>query len=59
MRDQSLILDAMWLLFGVVQSITFAFEGWLWAFTGLAAFAVYKVVTRIGFATTDVAPAAR
>lgn len=46
--DQALTLDAMWLLFGVVQSIGFAFEGWIWVFTGLAAFAVYKAVTRIG-----------
>ena len=44
MSDQSLTLDAMWLLFGVVQSITLAFEGWAWVFTGLAAFAVYKAV---------------
>jgi hypothetical protein len=49
MSDQSLILDAMWLLFGVVQSITLAFEGWAWIFTGLVAFAVYKAVTTLGF----------
>jgi len=55
MSDQSLTLDAMWLLFGVVQSITFAFEGWLWVFTGLLAFAVYKVVTHVGFALAGVA----
>jgi hypothetical protein len=48
--DQSLTLDALFLLFGVVQSITLAFEGWAWIFTGLAAFAAYKVVTRFGFA---------
>ena len=55
MSDQSLILDAMWLLFGVVQSITLAFEGWAWIFTGLVAFAVYKTVTRVGFTLTRVA----
>jgi hypothetical protein len=55
MSDQSLILDAMWLMFGVVQSITFAFEGWLWLFTGLAGFAAYKVITRLGFALSGVA----
>jgi hypothetical protein len=48
--DQALTLDAMWLLFGVVQSITLAFEGWLWIFTGLAAFVVYKGVAAVGFA---------
>lgn len=49
-NDQGLTLDAMWLLFGVVQSITLSFEGWLWVFTGPVAFAAYKAVTWIGFA---------
>jgi hypothetical protein len=57
MSDQSLTLDAMWLLFAVVQSITFAFEGWMWVFTGLAAFIAYKIVCRVGFAATGVARA--
>jgi hypothetical protein len=48
--DQSLTLDAMWLLFGVVQSITLVFEGWAWIFTGFAAFAVYKLAVGVGFA---------
>jgi hypothetical protein len=50
MSDQSLTLDALWLLFGVLQPITLVFEGWAWIFTGPAAFAVYKLVTRVGFA---------
>ena len=45
----------MWLLFGVVQSITLAFEGWAWIFTGPAAFAVYKLVAAVGFKMTGVA----
>ena len=48
--DQRLTLDALWLLFGVGQSISFAFEGWAWIFTGLVGFAAYKLVTRVGFA---------
>lgn len=40
----------MWLLFGVVQSITLVFEGWAWIFTGFAAFAVYKLAVGVGFA---------
>ena len=28
--DQSLTVDSIWLLFGIVQSITLAFEGWGW-----------------------------
>jgi hypothetical protein len=49
MSDQSLTLDAMWLLFGFVQSIGLVFEGWPFIFTGLVAFAAYKVVTWAGF----------
>jgi hypothetical protein len=48
MSDQSITLDAMWLMFGVVQSITLAFEGWAWIFAGLAAFLVYKLVVKAG-----------
>lgn len=55
MSDQGLILDAMWLLFGVVQSITLAFEGWAWVFTGLAAFIAYKTLTGLGFKLTGIA----
>ncbi|MFX0065858.1 MAG: hypothetical protein ACFFC7_27100, partial [Candidatus Hermodarchaeota archaeon] len=50
LSDQSLTLDSLWLLFGVVQSFTLVFEGWGWIFTGLVAFAAYKAVTRVGFA---------
>jgi len=49
MSDQSLTLDAMWLLFGLVQSIGLVFEGWPFIFTGLVGFAAYKVVTWAGF----------
>lgn len=48
--DQSLTIDAIWLLFGVSESISFVFAGWPWIFAGLAAFAVYKIVAWIGFA---------
>ena len=48
--DQALVLDAMWLMFGIVQSITLSFEGWVWLFTGLGAFALYKLVARTGIA---------
>ncbi|HET7158602.1 MAG TPA: hypothetical protein VFI62_06380, partial [Burkholderiales bacterium] len=57
MSDQSLTLDAMWLLFGIVQSITLAFEGWAWIFTGLFAFVVYKTLTALGFKLTGIARA--
>ncbi|HHP7234722.1 MAG TPA: hypothetical protein ACFCUC_08840 [Desulfobacterales bacterium] len=47
--DQSVILDSMWLMFGVVQSITLVFEGWMWIFTGIVAFAIYKLAVLAGF----------
>jgi hypothetical protein len=50
MSDQSITLDAMWLMFGVVQSVTLVFEGWLWILTGLAAFLSYKLAVKAGFA---------
>lgn len=43
--DESITFDAIWLLFGVVQSIGFAFEGAGWILAGLVAFAAYKLVT--------------
>lgn len=49
-NDQSLTLDAMWLMFGVVQAITLVFEAWGWIFTGVVAFAVYKMTVSVGFA---------
>jgi hypothetical protein len=55
MSDQSLTLDAMWLMFGVVQSITLAFEGWSWVLAGPAAFVAYEAVAWLGFAITGVA----
>ncbi len=57
--DQALTLDAMWLMFGVVQSVTLAFEGWAWVFTGLVAFAAYKAVARLGFALAGLGKARR
>lgn len=47
--DQALMLDAMWLVFGIVQSITLSFEGWAWLGTGLVAFALYKLVALQGY----------
>jgi hypothetical protein len=49
MSDQSITLDAIWLLFGVAQSIDLVFEGPAWILSGLVAFAVYKAVAWAGF----------
>ncbi len=43
--QQSITVDAMWLLFGIVNSIGLVFEGRLWILSGLAAFVLYKLVT--------------
>ena len=42
--EQSLTVDAMWLLFGIVNSIGLVFEGRFWIFSGIAAFILYKLV---------------
>ena len=47
--DQTLTLEAMWLLFAVVQTVSFAFEGLAWMASGVAAFAAWKLVTAAGF----------
>ena len=47
--DQALTLEAMWLLFAVVQTVSFAFEGLAWMAAGVIAFAAWKLVTTAGF----------
>ena len=42
--DQSLTLDAVWLLFGVAQSIELGSEVPAWGLAGLGGFALYKIV---------------
>lgn len=49
LSDQSITLDASWLLFAVVQSIGLAFEAPPWILTGLLAFIGYKLVCGLGF----------
>ena len=53
MSDQSITLDAIWLLFGIAQSIFVVFEGPAWILSGLVAFAVYRVVAWAGFSLLD------
>jgi hypothetical protein len=43
--DQSVTLDSMWLLIGVMQTIPLFFGGATWILSGLLAFATYKVVS--------------
>jgi len=44
MSEQAITIDAVYLLFGVVQSITLVFDGHVFIFTGIVAFVVYKFV---------------
>jgi hypothetical protein len=59
LSDQMLTLDALWLLFAIAQSITFAFEGWGWIMTGAVAFAAYKTVALLGFRLVRAGPPQR
>jgi hypothetical protein len=47
--DEALTLDAVWLLFAVAQSFTFAFESLAWMLTGPVAFVAFKVTAAAGF----------
>ena len=47
--EQSITIDAIWLLFGVFQSIGLIFEGERWFVASLMAFVVYKIVSWVGF----------
>jgi len=47
--DQSITIDAIWLLFGAIQSIDLIFEGAIWFLAILLAVVIYKVVTWAGF----------
>ncbi len=49
LSDQSISMDALWLLFGVIQSVSLAFEGALWILSGVFAFIAYKLTVWLGF----------
>jgi hypothetical protein len=47
--DQSITIDAIWLLYGIIQSIDLIFEGTIWFLAVFLAFVIYKVVSWVGF----------
>ena len=47
--EQSIKVDAMWLLFGIVNSIGLVFEGYRWFASGFVAFAIYKLIGAVLF----------
>ncbi len=44
LSEQSITIDAVWLLFGIVNSIGLVFEGRRWILSGLGAFVVYQLI---------------
>jgi len=48
--DESLEIDAVWLVFGFSSAVNLAFEGRLWILMAVLAFAAHKTVARAGFA---------
>jgi hypothetical protein len=49
MSDESVTVDAVWMLFGVVHSVNLVFGHPLWALAGVAALVAYKASARVGF----------
>lgn len=47
--DQSLLIDSIWFLLAIIQSIEFVFENPWWTLFGLVSFAIYKIVAGIAF----------
>ena len=47
--DQTVTIDSVWLLFGVVTSMGLVFQGARWILSGLAAFVIFKLVAATGF----------
>jgi hypothetical protein len=58
--DQSLILDSVWLLFGIFYQMFLVLYGFLWGLSGLVAFFAYKLVVwlsnRLVLARTERCP---
>lgn len=57
--EQSLTIDAIWLLFGIVNSIGLVFEGRWWILSGLFAFTLYKLTAIAAFRALGLAQRAR
>jgi hypothetical protein len=52
LSDQSIMLDSLWLLFAVVESVG-VFQASPWILTGLVALVGYKLISRLGFRWID------
>lgn len=57
--EQSLMIDTIWLLFGIINSIGLVFAGRLWILSGLVAFALYQLTAIASFRAVGLARRAR
>ncbi len=46
--DESVTIDAIWIVFAIAHSVNLVFGHPLWALAGVVAFAAYKVCARVG-----------
>jgi hypothetical protein len=51
--DETITVDAIWLLFGFIHSLMAASEGTIWLLSGFVAFLVYKFIAWFGFFLTS------
>lgn len=49
LTDQTVVLDSIWIIFGVTHSISLAFEDIAWTLFFFVAFLFYKIVVKAGF----------
>ena len=47
--DQLITVNAVWLIFGIANSLLLTSSGVVWILAGFAAFVVYRTILRIGF----------
>jgi hypothetical protein len=50
LSELSVSVDAVWLTFGIVNSMGFVFQGASWIASGPVAFAIFKILAALGFA---------
>ncbi len=56
LSDQAILLDSVWIIFGITHAVSLVFEGWQWLMSFFFAFLVYKVVVLIGFRLIPTSP---
>lgn len=49
LSDQTIVLDSIWIIFGIAYSVSLAFEDIAWILSFFVAFLLYKIVFQIGF----------